>query len=365
MELRDAFIAQARCCTLLEAHSNNANLVTHLLALIKVSCKGVENNKGYFMKADGAKRVMQAMKTYDGSDPNVLGEACFVVNVMCKFDDFRKEMSSAHENAKTFNLLGVIPALLRITDYSLKEENTRLAVAAMNGVRVLAVNDEIVQSIVACGLLKRVKVMLDKYLPDPMLCSAAIGVYRNVSGNDEIKTTLVKDGSLVQMLKAMKAHQDSVSIAEHGCGALAAMALRIPENVEKIMQEDGAGHLVVAMKRHPKAVLVQRQGCLAIRNIIARNQDFKETLLELGIEKVLKDAGRYQGAVDEAYAALRDLGFEASVTKFDGDTGKIVKTEMFGEKKANFNKSTLASNEIDQRIDENAKPANQCVRGGF
>jgi len=35
---------------------------------------------------------------------------------------------------------------------------------------------------------------------------------------------------------------------------------------------------------------------------------------------------------------------------------------MFGEKKANFNKSNMASNEIDQRIDENAKPANECVR---
>jgi len=48
--------------------------------------------------------------------------------------------------------------------------------------------------------------------------------------------------------------------------------------------------------------------------------------------------------------------------QFDGKTGKVVKTEMFGEKKANFNKSNMASNEIDQRIDENAKPANECVR---
>jgi hypothetical protein len=142
----------------------------------------------------------------------------------------------------------------------------------MYGVRVLAVNDEIVQSIVACGLLRRVRVMLSKYMSDPMLCSAAIGVYRNVSGNDEIKTTLCNDGSLKEMLRAMKAHQDSVGIAEHGCGTLAAMALRVPANVEKIMIEDGAGHLVVAMKRHPKAVLVQRQGCLAIRNMVARNQ---------------------------------------------------------------------------------------------
>ena len=58
------------------------------------------------------------MKAIDAhpSDPVVLGEACFCVNTLCKFDDFRKEMSSAHENAKEFNLLGIVPALLKVTD---------------------------------------------------------------------------------------------------------------------------------------------------------------------------------------------------------------------------------------------------------
>ena len=214
----------------------------------------------------------------------------------------------------------MIPQLLKITNFSLEIEHTKLAVAAMNAVRVLAVNDDIVQSLVACGLLDKVQVSLAKYIEDPLLVSAAIGVFRNVSGNDEIKSSLCTNGSLNQMLLAMKAHKDSVSIAEHGCGTLAAMALRKPENVQHIFNCDGASAILVAMKRHPKAVLVQRQGCLAVRNIIARNREFKEALLELGVEQVLKDAGKYQGAVDEAYAALRDLGFEASVTKYDADS---------------------------------------------
>jgi hypothetical protein len=121
-----------------------------------------------------------------------------------------------------------------------------------------------------------------------------------VSGNDEIKSDLCTNGSLGHMITAMKQHAASGSIAEHGCGALAAMALRRPENVTHIFSCDGANILILAMKRHPKNVLVQRQGCLAIRNFVARNPEVKEPLMELGVEQVLRDAGAHQGAVDEA-----------------------------------------------------------------
>ena len=182
-----------------------------------------------------------------------------------------------------------------------------------------------------------------------------------MSGNDEIKSTLCTNGSLNQMLLAMRQHQDSVIIAEHGCGTLAAMSLRKPENVQHIMDCDGASVLVVAMKRHTKNVLVQRQGCLALRNMVSRTPEFGEALLELGVEKVLKDAGQHQGAVDEAYAALRDLGLEASITKFD-DKGNEIKTQFFGEVKAQFNPTAKETCDIDRRMDENSKPANECVK---
>jgi len=361
LELKDSFVAFERVNTLLSSRLSSATITGALLALVKVSCKNAENNKGYFMKSGGAKSIMKAIDAHP-SDPVVLGEACFCVNTLCKFDDFRKEMSSAHENAKEFNLLGIVPALLKVTDLSISTSHTKLAVAAMNATRVLAVNDEIVQSIVACGLLSRTQVQMSAHLHDSMLCGAALGVFRNVSGNDEIKSALCTDGSLQVMLEAMRKHTASSTVAEHGCGTIAAMALRKPENVEHIFNCDGAAALLLSMRHHPTVVPVQRQGCLAVRNLIARNQDKKEALTELGVEKVLKDAGRYQGAVDEAYAALRDLGFEASVTKFDADTGQVVKTQMFGDTKANFNKSTVASNEIGRKIDENARPANECVK---
>ena len=119
--------------------------------------------------------------------------------------------------------------------------------------------------------------------------------------------------------------------------------------------------MLVAMKQHPKAVLVQRQGCLAIRNLVARTPEHKEALLDLGVEPVLKAAGAFQGSVDEAFAALRDLGCEAKIVKFD-EKGNQIETEMFGAKKAQFNPTVLESRDIGKKIDENAKPANECVR---
>ena len=163
------------------------------------------------------------------------------------------------------------------------------------------------------------------------------------------------------MLRAMRLHLDSALIAEHGCGAVAAMSLRRPENVTHIMNCDGGNVVLTCMKRHPKAVLVQRQGCLAIRNMVSRNPEIHEAMMELGVEKVLRDAGAFQGAVDEAYAALRDLGCEAGIVKFD-EAGTQIKTQMFGETKAKFNPNFMESCDIEQRVDENAKPANQCVR---
>jgi len=175
-----------------------------------------------------------------------------------------------------------------------------------------------------------------------------------------MQSELCTNGSLNHMITAMKQHAASPNIAEHGCGTLAAMALRRPENVTHIFSCDGANILLLAMKRHPKNVLVQRQGCLAIRNFIARNQEFTEALMELGVEQVLRAAGAHQGSVDEAYAGLRDLKLEAGLLTFDAN-GKQIKTKQFGDSKANFSQRVECSNDIDSRMDENAKPANQSV----
>ena len=63
-ELKDAFIAQALCNKLIDKYAQDAEVVGHLLALLKTTCKGAESNKGYFMKANGAKVLIKAIQNH-------------------------------------------------------------------------------------------------------------------------------------------------------------------------------------------------------------------------------------------------------------------------------------------------------------
>jgi len=159
-------------------------------------------------------------------------------------------------------------------------------------------------------------------------------------------------------------------VQEHGCGTLAAMALRRPANARAILDAGGPRSVLTAMRRHDANVNVQRQGSLAIRNIVSRllrdapssegaasgggalpstsgaenggneRGAVRDAFLELGAEDVLRNvAGRHQGSVDEAYAALRDLGCKVSLVKFSADDLQSAGTAagnrgmmMFGEK---------------------------------
>ena len=56
---------------------------------------------------------------------------------------------------------------------------------------------------------------------------------------------------------------------------------------------------------------VQRQACMALRNLVARNTDLRPALVELGAEEALRSAKADFPAScgDVSSAALRDVGF--------------------------------------------------------
>ena len=404
-----------------------------LISLSTVVCRNSERNKVAFVRA--FKNSSEDAPTHSSSSAiflvvqicrvarnridkmgsssiGILTNVCRLVAVLCRFDDFRdssqgggagglgvdssygQNVSSAHDHVLEFDRSGIVPVLNDITMASLKilgdgveQENwMELSSVALAATRVLAVNDDIVQSWVAVGTLRMIQLALDIGIPDESnnevevesqtkqleqiqrsrqeLTSSAIGLIRNLCGNDEIKTTLCLGSSaedsqsvLPSILKGMKLYISNASIQEHGCGAIAAMALRKPTNAMHIVHEGGADEILTAMKQFSNNVLVQRQGALAIRNIVSRlvanttgnasssNQDAKasatavrDIFLDLGAEVILRNiTGRHQGSVDEAYAALRDLGCEVSMAKIDSETGKVTtRTEMFGDKKPNF-----------------------------
>lgn len=154
-------------------------------------------------------------------------------------------------------------------------------------------------------------------------------------------------------------------------------ALRKPTNALRIIQENAPLEIMSAMAKFPNNVLVQRQGALAVRNIVSRlvanssemqttgsgdtssiiaskteTINVRDVFLDVGAEVVLRQiAGRHQGSVDEAFAALRDLGCEVSMMKFDAETQTMTrKTEMFGEVKSNFRKVYDDSDAVEEKI---------------
>ena len=384
----------------------------------------------------------------------LMTECCKLIAILCRYDDFRPDtskgaglgvdssygmnVSSSHDHVLEFNREGVVPVLYDITlialtsstkpctttstDIVSEDDIVSLASAAMSATRVLAVNDDIVQALVAVGVLKVIKLALEMGVKevqeselslssqDPKkldqikmhrqnLTSGAVGLIRNLCGNDGIKTSLClgtnpsdpSTSSLHAILEGMRLYRDNATIQEHGCGTFAAMALRRPANAMRIVNENGPKEIIAALSKFPNNVLVQRQGALAVRNIVSRllktstateeeladanannngtlndvegkdvavevskantaddnkitSKDQKDTFnvrdvfLDLGAEVVLRHiTGRHQGSVDEAYAALRDLGCEVSMTKFDEATQTFTrKVEMFGEVKSNF-----------------------------
>jgi len=133
----------------------------------------------------------------------------------------------------------------------------------------------------------------------------------------------------------MKFYPRNISIQEHSCGSLAAMALRKPMNSLCIIDHKGPEYIIVAMKIFPLKATIQRQGALAIRNLISRlDIAYKEIIIELGVEEILQTMSRNHACcVDEAYAASRELGLCDSINSYSS-TGR--KVEQFGKVKSQF-----------------------------
>jgi hypothetical protein len=314
-----------------------------------------------------------------------LTRVCNTISAACRCDDKSCQVSSSHDHAMEFYRAGAVKVLHNIlcavTDLlaggiKFQEEVDgppaamfALLCAVMSAIRVTCINDEIVQRWVSVGLLKSMQDVLaiagcssftlenkttNSISSSPFsygegvkmqLLVDAMGVIRNICANDDIKTTICQDGRTLPLLlmHGMRHFCNVPLIQEHGCGIIAAMALRSFFNVQRMMADYEVGRdITAALRYHPTNAKVQRQGALAIRNIASRGDvDLKKALLDLGVEDVLKNiTGKLSDSVEEAYAALRDLGVQVSMIHYTvDDDGRVIRSgtvQMFGEDKPKF-----------------------------
>jgi len=440
-------LSDALCCLLSlgvdTTRGCEGGKVAFVQSTLPVELKPNTNNKsnGTSTKRGGVAVIISCLSmTEEDNEPDntrVLTEACLLLASLCRYDDFRDpstsgggggamaatgvSTSSAHDHAMEFHRAGASSLLVKIArdvllkmeescsteeeeeDDSKDTDNERLAAAVLTALRVLAINDDIIQNMVALGVLPIVTKALElgvlasnttqeaKDVAPKRLVAASLGLLRNLCGNDEIKTNLCLGSTdqnsksatpsiLPHLLQAMKAFVSTAVIQEHACGTLAAMALRRPANARAILDAEGPRLVLLAMKKHDMNVNVQRQGALAIRNIVSRllrdlpdedvsteskteaaigdeRSSIRDSFLELGAEDVLRNiTGRHQGSVDEAYAALRDLGCKVSLVKFNSDdmqqpTNSSAPLMFGGKHNSNFRPVYEESKGLEEGVD--------------
>ena len=108
--------------------------------------------------------------------------------------------------------------------------------------------------------------------------------------------------------------------------------------------------ITLSMRRFPKMTPVQRQGCLAVRNIVGRCPELRESLLEESMEELLRKAGTLPGSVDAAYGALRDLRLECEIITMNEKGEVQVGVEQFGQVKSAFRAVYDENDNIEQAV---------------
>ncbi|CAK1547617.1 unnamed protein product [Leptosia nina] len=148
-----------------------------------------------------------------------------------------------------------------------------------------------------------------------------------LAGNDDVKRQLVKSGIIPIIVSVLTRHSSNPTSVALTLKCIAALALREPEHSVQFIESGAAEAIVECLKVHQENPQVQKNGCWAIRNIVARRRDLNTKFHELGIESILnrsyelfsKDFGF------DIKSALRDL--ECNVKLDEQWTGKGIQLE--------------------------------------
>jgi hypothetical protein len=290
------------------------------------------------------------------SGEHVLKEICLTMKSLCTHDDQRKEMSCAYDNGKKFLNDEVISSLLTYArNYRTHPD---LAACALSALRQLILSEEAVKMVCSHGLMSLPKQILQLDHAPIHLIRSLVGLLRNLCADDERKNVLVSDGVIPLLIYYMhrEESQTDSTLMEHLLATLAAISLRYPNNSSLIVTSGGIDEIVLVMRRHEKKISLQRQGCLTIRNIASRCPELRRRMLDCGVEPILRQAGKYQECIDEAYAALRDLECEVKFVKLGSDGTTFESAyESFGTSAPKFNPVFEETYDIITRIDQESR----------
>ncbi|KAG9405387.1 Armadillo repeat-containing protein 6 [Aphanomyces cochlioides] len=310
--------------------SNDVETQDAALGSFKAICARNERTKKLLTTHGVIARLVELFQERDGTKSTK--PVAELIRVLTIHDDSDSIFSQTHDIVKAFVEQGLIELIVPSIRRSSPPEATWLAV-----LKQVAITEDNCKKLVAAGILDLVHLHKD----DRALLTYSLGLLRNLAAVDEYKS-VVTSTSMEWILATMAQNPTEVQIQTTACATIAAVCLRSPANCTSVAQLGAHRWIGSAMVQFPSNISLLRQASLAIRNMVVRNPELRQVVLEDPVvEKQLRNAMPLRGCGDEAYAALRDLGADVPLASI-------------GQSQANFNPVMESSKQLMSSIQENA-----------
>lgn len=282
--------------------------------VVATACRHHEKNKAAFMEGGIADAIVEALRRRPCAEDGILRATCAALKAITSADDESALTSDSFKFARELAQADVHVHLLRcMASERVEDVGSRRMELLCDSLRRVCVNEEICKATVEeQDVLAIVLPMLRENADEVGLVVACLKLLRQLAGSDPVKARLVQNHVLELLQALLAGHAAHANLVECAVGLLAVLCLRNPETASMAAKEDTAGTVVEIMELHAKNGRVQRSCCMAVRNMVARNEGSRALWLESGIEPMLRKAkiGHPHLCEDVGSAALRDLGFD-------------------------------------------------------
>ncbi|XP_076897700.1 uncharacterized protein LOC143551067 [Bidens hawaiensis] len=292
---------------ILTKETENVNILNSGFSVVAAASTGNEVIKESFVELHIDELMVTIMKKHNKVCIPSLYDA---IRVLLAADDNRVVASQVYGYARQFAKVGIAEALVESLNYGI---NSPSLVSATIALKAVAVNDEICRTVAEKGGIDSLLTCIDDsgVQGNKTVAKACCSLLSKLAGSDFNKSAIVEKGGLKRLITLSSRLADDSSVLQEVMTIICTLCLRSPATASLAM-EAGAGDLAIqSMQRFPNSYQLQKNACLMIRNLVARNPENRPVLLSNGIEKIIRNAKEsHKSCRDAAIAALRDLGLD-------------------------------------------------------
>ncbi|KAL3155515.1 hypothetical protein ABBQ38_011067 [Trebouxia sp. C0009 RCD-2024] len=308
----------SKLAALLTQQSSSAQLIEDVALVAEAAAKKHEDNKCSLVDSGCASQLVEGLRTEEvAASSSAVQAVCACLKSLTTADDPKPAASRAFQNSRSLAQQGA--ALLLLSILKRGDLTDPATVAAVCGaVKKLAANEDICKDLADEGAVQATMQVLASGLANATLVRSACSLLRQLANSDAIKADIVDAGGLELLCRAVEAHTPHAGAMEQALGLLVALTLRNPKAATRAVEVGCVDTVLEVMKVCQTGVhgklgqWVQRQACMSIRNIVARNPELRPVVLDKGAEPLLRSAKQMfaQSCGDVGSAALRDLDIQ-------------------------------------------------------